>query len=233
MPFGLPGVASVPLTQVFDRFISLFHPSTMSVVGSMNCSQVSVMVSLEIGLAKMFECEMCPRLCVHCTKTAPPNHETQTSKTKQLGVSRPRNTRTEPWATTQAREIVGSEVVRLLTLRTLPVVSIPPLPSGRVGNFLLLPGGRVAIILGSGLDDSSTGFKKLVEVVLFHSGFLFPTVLAGRARRVPSLSPGRKVTRVVRRAFVNPVSFDGKIFFVAGPEVIHAAIVAFGSAGAV
>ena len=84
MPFGLPGVASVPLTQVFDRFISLFHPSTMSVVGSMNCSQVSVMVSLEIGLAKMFECEMCPRLCVHCTKTAPPNHETQTSKTKRL-----------------------------------------------------------------------------------------------------------------------------------------------------
>ena len=169
MPFGLPGVASVPLTQVFDRFISLFHPSTMSVVGSMNCSQVSVMVSLEIGLAKMFECEMCPRLCVHCTKTAPPNHETQTSKTKQLGVSRPRNTRTEPWShnsmrcrapshfhshNSSAGDCVGSEVVRLLTLRTLPVVSIPPLPSGRVGNFLLLPGGRVAIILGSGLDDS-------------------------------------------------------------------------------
>ena len=58
MPFELPGDASVPLTQVFDRFISLFQPSTMSVVGSMNRSRVSVIVSREIGLAKMFECEM-------------------------------------------------------------------------------------------------------------------------------------------------------------------------------
>ena len=92
------------------------------------------------------------------------------------------------------------------------------------------------MIFGSGLDDSSAGgLTKPVEVVLFHSGFLPPTLLAGRARRVPSLSPGRKVTRVGRRAFVNPVSFDGKMFFVAGPDVlfIHVVIVDFGSAGAV
>ena len=122
----------------------------------------------------------------------------------------------------------------LLTLRTLPVFSTPGLPSARVGNFLLLPGGRDAMIFGSGPDDSS-GFTKPLEVVLFHSGFLPPALLAGRARRVPSLSPGRKVTRVGRRAFVKPVSFDGKMFFVAGPDVlfIQVVIVAFGSAGAV
>ena len=89
------------------------------------------------------------------------------------------------------------------------------------------------MIFGSG--DSATGFAKPEEVVLFHSGFLPPILLAGRARRVPRLSPGRKVTRVGRRAFVNPVSFDGRTSFAAGPDVafIHVVIVDFGSAGAV
>jgi hypothetical protein len=90
------------------------------------------------------------------------------------------------------------------------------------------------MIFGSGPDCSSTGLKP-VAVVLFHSGFLPPTLLAGRARRVPSLSPGRNVTRVGRRAFVKPVSFDGNMFFVSGPVVLssHVVIVDFGSAGAV
>ena len=66
-PFGLPGVSSMPLTQVSDSLRSLFTPSTLS-GGLMNSCVVSVMVPREIGLAKMLDCEMCPRLCAHCTK---------------------------------------------------------------------------------------------------------------------------------------------------------------------
>jgi hypothetical protein len=221
----------MPLTQVLERFRSLLTPSTLS-GGLMNSCVVSEMVSRAIGLAKMLDCEMWPRLCDHCAQThAPPNNKGHTGKTEQLGVSRRGQARCEA-RDTQARDFLLARRA-LLTLRTLPVVSIPGLPSGRVGNFLLLPGGRDAIIFGSGPDDSS-GFTKPLEVVLFHSGFLPPALLAGRARRVPSLSPGRNVTRVGRRAFVKPVSFDGKMSFVAGPDVlfIHVVIVAFGSAGA-
>ena len=73
--------------------------------------------------------------------------------------------------------------------RTPPVVSRPGLPSGRDGKLGLFVGARDAMILGSGdFVYCSMGTKPLFDV-LFHSGFLPATVLGGRARRCPSLSP--------------------------------------------
>ena len=78
----------MPLTHVLDRLRSLLTPSTLS-DGLMNSCVVSETVSRAIGLAKMVDCEMWPRLCDHCTEThAPPKTECHTDKTEQLSVSR-------------------------------------------------------------------------------------------------------------------------------------------------